>query len=309
MLLSVIIVSWNVCDLLECCLRSVASEAAALSLPVETIVVDNASSDGTADRLRRAHPDVRLIASPRNLGFAAGCNLGLAAASGDPVLLLNPDAVLQPGALGALLRALEQHPRMGAAGPLLLDATGREQSSRRRFPSLANAFLESTLVQDHFPGLPWYRRYYCLDVSSALPQRVDWLVGACLLVRRAAIDATGPLDERFFMYFEEVDWFLRAAAAGWSAWYEPGARVVHLAGASSAKDPAARQANFLRSKAAFYRKHFGPVAGAAVHAFLLLDCSLRIVEDGLKLALGRKPALHRDRIALNLSALRRTVRP
>lgn len=302
--ISVVIVSYRVPDLLARCLGSVYADARSYAGGVEAIVVDNAPGDGSAEMVRQRFPEARLIASPQNRGFAAGCNVGTAAAAGDSMLLLNPDAELMPGALGALADYLERHLEAGGAGPRTLDAAGAVQPSRRRFPTLATAFLESTIIQSHLPGLPHFRWYYCLDVPETREQAPDWLTGACLLLRRRALEEVGPLDERFFLYFEEADWFLRARGAGWRAGYAPSAAVVHHGGQSSAQDMAGRHLHFLRSKHRYYAKHFSPLAGRLVRAWLLADYALRIVEDGAKLAVGHKVRLRRERIRMLASVLR-----
>ena len=306
---SVVIVNWNVREHLD---RALASVLASGSVPSthlrDIVVVDNASDDGSAEWVRTRFPEVRLIANTSNLGFAAACNQGFAQAEADAALLLNPDAELLPGALDALVAALEADPGAAAAGPKLCGADGQPLSTRRRFPSLATGFLESTIVQDHFPELTHLRRYYCEDLPEQAPHEVDWLVGACLLVRRSALVAVGGLDPRFFMYFEELDWFLRAHAMGWRALYVPAAQVVHRQGASSAQVPQLAHLYFAHSKRVFYAKHFGPLAGWAVHSFLLVSYLLRAVEDAAKLALGHRPRFRRERITLFLSVLQRAAR-
>ena len=309
MRVSIVVVSWNVRALLERCLSSIRAEAAAWpGGVVETLVVDNASRDGSVALLQQAFPEAHLIVNPENRGFSAACNQAFARCSGDAILLLNPDAELVPGALSTLVAYLEGHPEVGVVGPLLLNPDGTVQSSRRRFPTLATAFLESTIIQDSFPGLPHLRRYYCLDQPDDREQQVDWLVGACLLLRRKALAEVGGLDERFFLYFEEVDWCLRARPAGWRAAYLPQARVIHSAGQSSGQDLRLRHLYFTESKGRFYAKHYGPVAGGLVRWFLLASYALQILEDGIKMALGHKVAMRRERIALRGSVLKRGLR-
>lgn len=305
------------------------------------VVVDNASTDGTKDFVRTHYPQVHLVANATNRGFAAAVNQGIAIADTDAVLVLNPDAYLLPGALRNLTGALVQHPQAAAVGPKVINPDGTTQSTRRRFPTLATAFLESTIIQDHFPALTHLQRFYCQELADDREQHVDWLVGACLLIRTSALGSAGAssavprgtggaseppcnvdgpggthltmdraqtpveiLDERFFMYFEELDWFLRARRAGWTARYIPTARAIHLGGASSAQVPELGHLYFSASKRAFYTKHYGPFAGAAVHAFSMLSYALRALEDAAKLLLGHRPELRRTRISLYLSILK-----
>lgn len=295
-----VVVSWNVKEHIGRCLDSVQDA-------VTTIVIDNASTDGTPGFIRTSYPHVKLVVNTTNRGFAAAVNQGIVLSKTDTVLLLNPDAHLLPGALGTLVKALDHHPGAAAVAPKILNPDGSIQSTRRRFPTLLTAFLESTVIQDHFAGLAHLQRFYSEDVPEEEEQEVDWSVGACLLIRRAATTSLGLLDERFFMYFEEVDWFLRAHRAGWSARYVPTARAVHHGGASAGQVPKLAHLYFAASKRAFYAKHYGFFAGAAVHAFNLLSYLLRAFEDACKLALGHRPALRRTRISLYLSVLRGSI--
>ena len=299
MKVSVVIVNWNVKELLRQCLASVQAEATELPPDaVEILVVDNASSDGSQAMLREEFPDVRLLANAENRGFSAACNQAIAQSSGEAILLLNPDAALMPGALTSLIDHLEHHAQVAAVGPRLLNPDGSIQSSRRRFPSLTTAFLESTIIQSYFPHLSHLRRYYCQDITEDREQEVDWLTGACLLLRRRSWEEVGPFDQRFFLYFEELDWCLRAKKAGWRIAYLPHAEAVHHGGQSSAQDLLSLQIHFTASKCGFYRKHFGLLAGQLVRWSLMLNYLLLIAEDALKLALGHKVAMRRQRIAM-----------
>lgn len=300
--ISVVIVNWNVRELLRRVLTSVFDEATRIhsdtSDIVEVLVVDNGSQDGSAAMVAREFPNVRLLANENNRGFSVACNQAIAASAGEAVLLLNPDAELQPGALSTLARYLEAHPEVGVVGPKLLDQDGATQSSRRRFPTLATAFLESTVLQSYFPRHPHLDYYYCRDRSDDQEQEVDWLVGACLLIRTRALDEVGELDERFFLYFEEMDWCRRAGAQGWRVIYLPEARVLHHYGQSSAQDLRQRHIRFTESKCRYYAKHYGALAGWCVRSFLLASYAWQLLEETVKLVLRHKVALRRERIAL-----------
>jgi len=202
---TVVIVSWNVRRLLERCLSSLLAASERSSLSCTIIVVDNASTDGSADMVRQRFPGVQLVASDANLGFSRGNNLGIARSKSQYVLLLNPDTEVVGDALSMMVAYLEHHDDVGALGPRLVFPDGRTQSSRRRFPTLATVFLESTLLQQWFPRSAVLSRYYVLDRGDDEVQDVDWLVGACLLIRRQVWEQVGPLDEAFFMYSEELD--------------------------------------------------------------------------------------------------------
>ncbi len=217
--------------LLRRCLHALETERGQLDLDVT--VVDNASGDGSAEMVQLEFPWVRLIGNERNVGFGAAHNQALRAAVGRYLLVLNSDASPLPGALRTLVGYLEAHPHVAVAGPKLRYPDGTVQPSRRRFPTLATLFLESTQLQRISPANKVLRRYYFADRSDDEPQEVDWLVGACLCVRASAINDAGLFDERFFMYSEELDWCRRFRAAGWSVAYVLLAGVVQLGGGSS----------------------------------------------------------------------------
>ncbi|MCX6023911.1 MAG: glycosyltransferase family 2 protein [Chloroflexi bacterium] len=305
---SVVIVSWNVQGLLRRCLASAIAERRA-GLTVEIIVVDNASHDGSAELVASGYPDVTLIANQDNRGVGRGCNQGIAAARGRTVLLLNPDAELRPGSLAAMLAHLDAHPETAAVGPQLLNDDGTVQPSRRRFPTLAGLFLMSTLIEYRLPNLPLFRGFYCADRSDSEPQPVDWLVGACLLLRRTALEQIGGLDERFFMYFEETDWFQRAADAGWTAAYLPGAAAVHAGGRSSAQDLPLRHIRFNASRLQYAEKHFGALTAGALRPWLVLMYLAHTGEETLKLALRHRPDERRQNIGLLAQVARAMLRP
>ncbi len=228
--LTVIIVTYNSRHEVDDCLSSLYSD---LDAPARVIVVDNASTDGTAEHLAERWPHVERIVSAENKGFAAANNIGLARAGGDRVLLLNPDAMLQPGALAALGAALDYDPCVAVAGPTLLNREGTIQPSWRDFPSLVGDWVGMTeLYRFAIVRRLLARRLKSLASLDAA-QYVDWLSGACLLVRREAVETAGVLDEGFFMFGEEMEWQYRMAGKGWKVRYEPLARAIHLGGAST----------------------------------------------------------------------------
>jgi len=301
--LSVIVLAWNVRDLLRACLRALPLDDPA----VEVIVVDSASADGTPDMVRAEFPALRLIASAENLGYSRGNNLGLRAARGRYLGLLNPDTEVQPGALAALTSYLDAHPQVGVVGPQLVYADGTPQSTRRRFPALLTGFFESTWLQGLAPrGL--LRRYYALDLPPDQPAEVDWLVGAALLVRREVVEQVGGLDEGFFMYSEELDWCRRIRAAGWRVAHVPAARVIHYEGRSSAQVPAATHIRFNSSKVRYYRKYHGAAAAEVLRLFLLANFAAQLALEALKGLVGHKRALRAARVRVYWQVLRSGLR-
>jgi GT2 family glycosyltransferase len=319
--LAIIIVSWNVRDLLRRCLRAVEASLAAGGLAAETIVVDNASADGTPAMLRAEFPWVRLIEPGANLGFAGGNNLGLravlAAGRARYALLLNPDTEPLADAIPRLVRELEARPELVAAGPMLRYGDGAPQPSRRRFPTPATLFWESTALDRLWPANPWAARYRCADTPDDRAQPVGWLVGAALLVRVAALPAAGLLDERFFMYSEELEWQYRMQQAAGGAqqgrprslersriWYVPEAVVVHHEGKSSEQAIARRHLSFSRSKILLARMWYGWRLAAALRACLRLGFACELAAEALKLAAGHRADLRRQRIAVYWQVLR-----
>ena len=303
--LSIVIVSWNVKDLLSHCLQSLLEASQSTSdLTSEIIVVDSASSDGSPDLVRDLFPQVRLIASEQNLGYAQGNNVGAAVAQGRYIFLLNPDTVVQPEALTRMINYIEAHPHVGALGPQLLWADGKVQSSRRRFPSLGSLFWESTLLEQWFPHNRHSRRYHLADEPPDQAQKVDWVVGAAILIRREAWLQVGPIDETFFMYFEETDWCKRSAKVGWETHYLPAAQVTHYEGKSSEQVIAARTLRFQRSKLHYTCKYFGRGWALMLRIFLWATFAFQWAEESLKWLIGHQRALRRERMVAYSQVLR-----
>jgi N-acetylglucosaminyl-diphospho-decaprenol L-rhamnosyltransferase len=294
--LSVIVVNWNVKELLRDCLQSL-SWAVVHDLSTEIIVVDSASTDGSAEMVRTEFPQLTLIASDQNLGYAGGNNTGVAAASGRYLLLLNPDTIVQPDSLARLVEFLETHPQAGAVGPQLQWSDGTLQSSRRRFPTLGSLFWESTLLGQWFPQNRYIQAYHFTDRRVDQTQAVDWVVGAAVMIRRETWQQVGPLDESFFMYFEETDWCKRAALAEWQTWYLPDAQITHFEGKSSEQVIAARTLRFQRSKLRYTQKYFGPVWVRLLHVFLWGSFAVQWLEEAGKWVIGHRRELRRQRMA------------
>jgi GT2 family glycosyltransferase len=327
--LSIVIVNWNVRELLRRCLVSIAGSDGLVVAGLDTlrystgdgwraevIVVDNASTDDSGLMLARDFLWVQIIANPGNLGFTRANNQGLAASLGRYVLFLNPDTELTPAALGVLLAYAEAHPQVGVLGPQLRYGDGSLQSSRRRFPTLATFFLESTVVQRWWPRNRVLARYYVLDRPDDAVSQVDWVVGACMLVRRAALEQIGGFDEGFFMYSEELDLCHRAVGAGWQVVYLPDAVVTHHEGKSSEQVVAARHIRFHSSRVRYVRKYHGRPAALAVRSFLLLTFILQWAEEAAKWLAGfilasqrARQSMRRERMAAYRQVLRSGLRP
>jgi hypothetical protein len=308
--LSIIIVNWNVRDLLQRCLLSITHQQ---PIPLEAIVVDSASSDGSVEMVQREFPQVKIVAHTQNLGYACGNNLGMEHATGRYLMILNPDTEVVDDALTTMVRYLDAHPEVGAVGPQLRYPNGTLQPSRRRFPTPTTAFWESTLLHQWFPNNRYARRYHMADEPAEAsapsrdkekPQAVDWLVGAALMMRRATWRQVGPLDEDFFMYFEELDWCRRCQAVGWQIHYLPTARIIHHEGKSSEQVVAARAARFQCSKIRYFTKYHGLFWGQTIRLFLLATYGVQLVEESLKWLTGHRRALRSQRISAYWQVLR-----
>jgi GT2 family glycosyltransferase len=217
------------------------------------IVVDNASADRSAEAVAARFPEARLLRNAENRGFAAATNQGLAEARGRHLVLLNPDTEVRRGALARLVDFLDAHPRCGAVGPQLLNPDGSLQHGAFHFPTLAMAFLDFFPVHHRLLSSRLNGRY---RQPAPAPFAIDHPLGACLMVRREVLEQVGTLDERFFMYCEEVDWCLRIKATGWSIYCEPRAAVVHHGGASAAQFRERMYVELFRSRGRLFAKHY-----------------------------------------------------
>jgi GT2 family glycosyltransferase len=259
--LSILILNYNTREHLRACLESLQHEGSTSlgggPIQAEVLVVDNASRDGSAEMVATHFPWVALIRSPRNGGFAYGNNQGLARSRGAAILLLNPDTLMPSGGIGGLLGALVAHPEAGIVGPRLLRPNGSMHlACRRSFPTPSIAFYRLSGLSQLFPGSPRFGRYNLTFVDPRIPLDVDSVCGACLLIRRSVVDRVGPLDERFFMYGEDLDWCLRTREAGWTVRYEPDVVVQHQHGAASRKRAVRTTYSFFHAMDLFYRKHY-----------------------------------------------------
>jgi GT2 family glycosyltransferase len=202
---------------------------------------------------------------------------------------------------------LRSRPEIGALGPKLLNPDGTIQSSRRRFPTTATGFLESTWLEGLAPGV--LRRYYALDLPDDATSDVDWVTGACIMVPRAAYEAVGGLDEGYYMYSEELDWCRRIKESGRRVVYYPTARIIHHYGKSSEQAVTARHINFQRAKLRYFRKYHGRGTVMVLRGFLLLNYAWQLVVEGVKGLLGSKPALRRQRVRAYYDVLRSGLPP
>lgn len=270
---SVVIVSFQVRDMLRACLASVEAQA---GVEVETFVVDNASRDGSADMVAREFPRVRLIANADNRGFARANNQALALATGDVLLLLNPDTELPPGALAALAGAFARHPRAGAVGLALRNADGSPQRACHAFPGLLNMLLEATALHRVALRLGIGTPYQA-PVPRGGEGAVDWVGGACMALSREAWAAVGGLDEESFMYGEEMDWSWRARRRGFQTVFSSAATVLHHGEASGAGRRGELYVHNASSRDRFLRRYRGAWRANLAREITTLGALLRLV--------------------------------
>lgn len=274
--LSIVIVSWNTCRLLDECLESVRQELArqgdSLNMRAEVFVVDNGSTDGSVAMVRTHYPAVKVIANQHNPGFAGANNQALAAARGRYTLLLNPDTVVLPDGFGALVRFMDEHPRAGAAGSRLLNTDRTLQPSCSPAPTLARELWRMF----HIDRLCPYGEYDMRRWSPTEPRPVESVQGAAMLVRRSAQEQVGPLDAGYFMYSEEVDWCTRIRRAGWEIYWVPASQIVHYGGQSARQVADAMFLQLYRGKIQYFHKHWGRIATSAYKLVLALATLARL---------------------------------
>jgi N-acetylglucosaminyl-diphospho-decaprenol L-rhamnosyltransferase len=280
MRLLVVIVNYRTAQLTIDCLRSLAPQVPSLPPGTRVVVTDNASGDDSVARLTTAvrdngwQPWVSIAPLPRNGGFAWGNNEAIRPAlrAPDPpdyVLLLNPDTVVRPGAVSALLEFMDAHHDVGIAGSRLEEPDGRAQRSAFRFPGVLSELETSVRLSVVSRAL---RRFVVAPPPPQHACRVDWVAGASMMIRRAVFDAVGLLDEKYFMYYEEVDFCRRANRAGWPCWYVPASRVVHLVGQSSgvtdeSKPRKRRPAYWFESRRRYFLRHCGRISTLLADTF------------------------------------------
>lgn len=284
--LSIIIVSFNGKDDLLICLKSL--DLVRSELNVEVIVVDNGSTDDSPAAIREAFAWVRVIEAGKNLGFAAGCNRGLAEKHGRHVMLLNPDTEVMPQALTCLVQFLDLHPECGAAGPQMIDQNDRLYRSARRFPSPSFLFCECTRLIHFFPRSKLFGAYFYGDREISDIERVDQVEGSALVVSESALKAVGPLDERFFLFFEEVDWCRRIRSAGFEIRVVRDAKIRHHRATTMSRFYVeSRRAN-AESALKYFNKHHGQIGVRSLRRWMKAALLIRIAATSLIGLFGKK---------------------
>jgi GT2 family glycosyltransferase len=289
LVLSIVIVSWNVREDLRECLQSLLREEGSRleSGEIEIIVVDNASTDGTAEMVNLEFPQVKLLVNSQNLGYTKANNIGINHSRGKYILLLNPDTIVHQGALQALIDCAESHPEAGIIGAKLLNPDGSVQRSARSFPDIGAGLFRNTFLGRLFPNNPFVRRYLLTDFGYDEVREVDWVSGAAMLVRRDLIERIGGLDERFWAYCEDVDLCWRAWQAGYKVLFCPNAVITHKVGRSSDQRLVPSLIQHHKSMWLFYLKNYRHRYPLLLFPLIGLGILLRLAGALLKVASHR----------------------
>lgn len=281
---SVIIVSWNGCDYLRSCLRSVLATGG--SIVREIIVIDNASADGSSEMVTNEFPMVKLTRLKDNLGFAQANNLGIQQAEGDFLALINSDVVVHAECFQTLAAFLKAHPEVGLVGPSVTGRDGLPQSSCAKLPTLWSTMCRFVALDRFFPKSRLFSGYQVSLASLGNQVDVEVLSGCFWLARRSAVDTVGMLDERFFFYAEDFDWCRRFKDLGWRICFVKQAKATHFGGGSSANAPLRFGIEMMRSNLIYWQKHHGSFGRIAFFVLAVLLHAVRLVPRGISCSLG-----------------------
>jgi len=278
MILSVVIVNFNVKYFLEqclCSLKKAVDQSALLSGKTEIFVVDNASADGSVAFLQPLYPAFHFIQNTENTGFARGNNLALSRCTGDFILFLNPDTILAEDSLDTCISFFQNHPDAGAVGVRMIDGSGNFlKESKRGFPGPRTSFFKMAGLARAFPKSRFFAAYYSGDLDAHQNHQVDILSGACMMARKAVLDKTGGFDEQFFMYAEDIDLSYRIQQAGFQNYYLASASIIHFKGESARRDSRYIK-QFHLAMNQFMRKHFRGSFSSGMLIFLNLGVALK----------------------------------
>lgn len=272
--ISVIIVNWNAKHYLLDCLKSLSNGGTTKSL--EIIVVDNASTDGSPEEVKKIYPEVKLIRNETNRGFAAANNIGIEESKGRYVCLINSDIKVLGNCLDLLCDYMDEHRPIGVLGPKILNPDMTLQSSCRSFPSLWNNFCIATGLSRIFGGSRLFSGEHMLFFKHDVVRRINVLVGCFLMVRREALNQVGLLDERFYIYVEDIDWCRRFWKAGWEVAFFPNARTIHYRGVSSSNEPIKFAVEQDHAILQYWKKYYRLPTQIAILVIIALNHILRV---------------------------------
>ena len=300
-MVSVIIVSWNAREYLMQCLASLSAETC--RYPMEIIVVDNASSDDSADCAANSFPNVRLIRNTENVGFAKANNIGVSVSTGRYLCFINSDVKVLPNCVSGLVDYCEDHPKAGMVGPRIIGGDGNLHRSCRGFPTVWNMFCRALALDKIFSGGKIFTGYSLAHWPQDSLRPVDILTGCFWLIRREALIEVGLLDEGFFMYGEDMDWCKRFWAARWQVVFVPTSEAIHYGGASSANSPVRFYIERQRADLQYWKKHHSKLGVLGYFLISCLHLFLRAVGYSVA-ALLKKPARQKYalKIPLNISS-------
>jgi hypothetical protein len=302
-MVTVVMVSYNT---REFTVQAITTVIQNCSLPLEIIVVDNASTDNTVETVRSTFPDVKFVQNEQNVGFGLANNQGFALATNDLVLLLNTDAFIRLGCIEKLVETIQSDTKVGVVGPRILNEDGTLQPSVHPFPGPVRAVLEYWWLERLFPSgsrLGSYRNW-----SYAVQSDVPWIIGACMLVRKSVIDETAGFSNEFFMYAEETDWQKRISDSGWRIVFTPNAECIHLGGASGGIADLKVRSEFFRSQDIYLRKHSGTAGLVFFRMVLIGSLLVRILGWSVKSLIKRSTSNEsQERVNLFMWLLRRST--
>lgn len=291
--LSIVLVCWNNKEYLDQCLKSLYDTGMRHSFDV--IVVDNGSTDGSQQMLAEKYPEVKIIQNDSNLGLGKASNQGIEATNGKYVLLLNNDTIVNGASFDTMVDFLEANPRVGAVGGKVFNPDGSIQSCYNHFSTFWEEFLIATRLGEMFrPGYP-------AVMQGDEIKAVDWITSACLMVRRAALDEVGLLDENYFIYGDEADLQYRIKKAGWEIYFLPDATIIHYGGRSMTRWP--RRKLVYRGKVLFYKKHYGALRTFLLRAMLAVVSFLKMLAWGIAYLLPGKRELAGKEMRSNLDVI------
>ena len=300
--LSIIIVNWNAGHLLKDCLESIYRNI--IKINCEIFVVDNASTDGSLEMVRKEFPQVKLVENKSNLGFAKANNQAINKSKGMYILLLNPDTIVQKDAFQNMIEFMNTHPEAGVAGSKVLYADGSLQLSCGHFPSLQTEFFHSTLLEEIFPKSPFIGNFRMTNWDHNSVREVDWVSGSCLLVRKAVITDVGLLDKAIFMYAEDIDWCYRIKNAAWKIYYLPQSKIIHLESQIANTDLTNKLRNGYQGLYYFFDKHYGKKVAILFKVLVANGMMLRMTIRSFQYAMNYERKRTRELLKAYFQVLR-----
>jgi GT2 family glycosyltransferase len=287
MTLSIIIVNYNTEEMLKGCLESIY--AGSNGTPLDVWVVDNNSRDHSVAMVKSLFPRVRMIENQSNIGFSKANNMVVSQSRSDYLLLLNPDTLILGNAIERMVKFMREHPEVGIAGCKVLNRDGTLQlACRRSIPTPEVAFYRLTGLSRLFPKSRVLAKYNMTYESPDQTHEVDAVSGAFLMIRREVVETIGPLDERFFMYGEELDWCLRTKRAGWAVMYHPGAQIIHYKGESTKYNSRKAAIEFYRAMYLFHKKHFAKDYSRITNFFIYAGIAFEAITSWRSLLFSAK---------------------